>query len=332
MSSKLFLPAVLFLLFCCAHPDRHFEIRDTSGMNWYRGNIHTHARECESDTSVDSVVNWYRNNGYQFLVITDHNVITFPPEYIMATDSFLLIPGEEITGFGNKIDVEINGLNIRTAILPLHADSVPGAYQKCIDAVRLQQGVPVFNHPNYKWRLNQSTILSCSNCNLFEVYNGFPGTFSEGDSIHPALEKVWDSLLSSGRRIYGVASDDAHSYTQFSVKVSNPGRGWVVVKSKSLEAREIMHNLDSGLFYSSTGVGIIDFIVQTAQIEIDIRESQNIEYTTDFIGSGGKLLFSTKKNPAIYKLSSEQHYVRARITDSEGHHAWLQPVFVVRKD
>ncbi len=318
------------LTFCRLLHGQQFETRNTEGMRWFKGVTHTHARAGESDSSVEQAARWYKDNGYQFLVITDHSVITFPDSLYALTDStFLPIPGEEIIGYGNRVDFEINALNIRHAVPPLHDGTVPGALQKCVDAVRRENAVPVINHPNYKWRLDGNALLGVRDCGLFELYNGFPGTHGEGDDGHPGLESVWDFLLTSGKRMYAIAADDAHAYRSFTPELSNPGRGWVMVRSRRLDAKEIMQNLESGLFYSSTGVELEDIRIKPTQIEIVIRKTGNSECTTEFIGSGGKRLLTVKSNPAVYNLSRDDAYVRAKITDANGHCAWIQPVFVV---
>jgi hypothetical protein len=194
--------------------------------------------------------------------------------------------------------------------------------------VRLENAVPVINHPNYQWRLDGKTILAAERCVLFEVYNAFPGTRNEGDSDHPGLEQVWDFLLTSGKRMYGVAADDAHAYRKFSPELSNPGRAWVMAKAKRLDANEIMRSLEAGLFYSSTGVEIENIRVEPSRIEVSVRKKTGEAYTTEFIGSGGKILEVTKRNPAVYKLGPDDVYVRARIEDTNGNRAWVQPVFV----
>jgi hypothetical protein len=268
---------------------QHFETRDFSAMQWFKGSLHTHAREGESDSSVKAIVGWYVDHGYHFLVITDHSTITRPADS-MPLNSFLLIPGEEVIGRGNEGDVEINALNINQAIPPIRSTDCLSALQHLIDAVREQRGVPMINHPNYQWRLSADVLLHSQRCHLFELYNGFPGVHNQGDELHPGLEQVWDVLLSSGKRIYGVAADDAHSYRQFSADLSNPGRGWVMVRAKQLDVEEIMRNLDAGLFYSSTGVEVQDLIIDSTCIEISLKNADNAPYTTDFIGSNGKLL------------------------------------------
>jgi hypothetical protein len=308
---------------------QRFETVDTAGMHWYRGNLHTHAREGESDSSVEFIVHWYRAHDYHFLVITDHSTITTFPALAASQDtSFILIPGEEVIGNANEKELEINAFNIHKPILPIHNLTLLTTLQECIDSVRVQNGVPMINHPNYNWRLNKEILLKSRNCSLFELYNGFPGTHSQGDETHPGMEEVWDFMLTSGKRIYGVATDDAHVYQEFSPELSNPGRGWVMVKSHNLEVNEIMKNLEAGLFYSSTGVHIVDFQVEADRIEIAIKKREDTEYTTHFIGAHGKLLSSTNNNPAVYHLSTDSQYVRAKVIDSNGHCAWTQPVFI----
>jgi hypothetical protein len=112
---------------------------------------------------------------------------------------------------------------------------------------------------------------------------------------------VWDFLLTSGMRIYGVAADDTHYFSNRSPQFANPGAGWVVVRARAL---------DVCLFYSSTGVEVEDVRITPLRLEIQIKGRGNISYTTDFIGAGGQVLHSTKENPAAYNLSAVDTYVR----------------------
>ena len=328
---KLLFKAIIIisLLLSFSVFGQQFEKKNMAGMQWAKGILHTHAREGESDSSVDDVIRWYKDHGYQFVVITDHNVISYPKdESLKSSSDFCLSSGEEITGFGGPIDFEINGFNIKEAIQPLHGQDVPAVLQACIDSVRRQGGVPMINHPNYQWRLNGETILNTKNCYLFEMHNAFPGVNNEGDANHPDLETVWDFMLTNGKHIYGVATDDAHSYFEFSPDLSNPGRGCVVVQTPSLKTEDILKNLEAGLFYSSTGVEVEAVLVEPKRMTITIMEKEDVLYSTEFIGSNGEILATTKDNPAIYNLTNETCYVRARVNSSKGDYAWTQPVFV----
>ncbi|MGA7305967.1 MAG: hypothetical protein WBW88_13895 [Rhodothermales bacterium] len=66
------LPLILLALTSCAQRDgtKAPEIR------WYRGNLHTHTLWSDGDDFPDMVVDWYREAGYDFLALSDHNVLS----------------------------------------------------------------------------------------------------------------------------------------------------------------------------------------------------------------------------------------------------------------
>src|SRR5688500_12613848 len=47
-----------------------------SARRWFKGNTHTPTLNSDGDSPPDVVVRWYRENGYQFVVITDHEYLT----------------------------------------------------------------------------------------------------------------------------------------------------------------------------------------------------------------------------------------------------------------
>jgi hypothetical protein len=244
--------------------------------------------------------------------------------------SFILIPGEEVTTSFERKPVHVNGLNIPHVIEPRTDSTLVGTIQKNIDAVREVDGVPHVNHPNFGWAMDHHVLAQVRNDRLLEIFNGHPQVHNEGGGDAPGLEEIWDQLLTGGKRIYGIAVDDAHHFTgEFSRARANPGRGWVVVRADRLEAREILRRMEAGEFYATTGVELDDLVITTSTIEIRIRQHQNFKYTTEFIGPGGRILESTGANPAVYTLRARDGgYVRARVTDSGGAVAWLQPVFI----
>ncbi|MGH9201250.1 MAG: PHP domain-containing protein, partial [Vicinamibacterales bacterium] len=70
------------------------------GLRWFKGNTHAHTSNSDGDSAPDEVARWYREHGYHFLVLTDHNVLT-PIESLNAPSDagrdFLVIKGEELT-------------------------------------------------------------------------------------------------------------------------------------------------------------------------------------------------------------------------------------------
>jgi hypothetical protein len=310
-----------------------FEVPDVVGMSWYKGNTHAHTLESDGDSPPEYVARWYKEHGYDFLVLSDHNGFTDPAGLAQLVDtSFILIAGEEVTASFEKIPVHVNGLNISGLVEPRTGASLVETIQNNVDAVREVQGVPHINHPNYQWAFGAMELGRVERYRLFEIFSGHPSVNNFGGGDSPGLEEVWDVVLSHGKRVYGIAVDDAHHFQgEFGPGRVNPGRGWVVVRARSLDADEIMRNLEAGLFYASAGVELEDVVVTPTRLEVHIKQRSNRKYTTSFIGTGGKVLKVTGGRVAVYELDGPTQYVRARVMDSNGELAWTQPVFVVKQ-
>ena len=103
----------------------------------------------------------------------------------------------------------------------------------------------------------------------------------------------------------------------------------MVVKAAALEAGAILEALEAGRFYASTGVELEDVVVADTRLEVRIRTRGDFRYTTTFIGAGGRVLAVVHGPVAAFELQAPEAYVRARVVDSGGAVAWVQPVFVV---
>lgn len=326
------IAALLLVLGACAPdagPSLRFDPPDWSGA-WYKGNTHAHTTESDGDSSPEYVARWYRDHGYDFLVLSDHNVFTDPETLAHLVDStFLLVPGEEVTSSFEEASVHVNGLNLPHVVEARTAESLVATIQANVDAIREVEGVPHINHPNFRWSFGVEELRQIENDRLLEIWNGHPTVHNEGGGGSPSLEEIWDILLTGGKRIYGIAVDDAHHFQgEFGADRANPGRGWVSVRADALEASALMEALEAGHFYASTGVELDDIVVGGDTMTVRIRQDRDFAYRTAFIGSSGAILGETEANPAVFVLDGETGYVRARVTSSRGDVAWTQPVFV----
>ncbi len=297
---------------------------------WYKGNLHTHTINSDGDSSPDVVVRWYKEHRYNFLVLTDHNYLTAIDglnSVFGAADKFLLVRGEEVTDRFEKKPIHVNALNLHTLVQPQGGSSVADTIQRNVDAIRKAGAMPSINHPNFGWAITADDLRRVENDKLFEVYNGHPVVNNLGGGGVPGMEQVWDMLLTAGRRMYGIAVDDAHHFQQWGPQFSNPGRGWVSVRARELSAEALTEAIDRGDFYASTGVTLSDISRDGATLRISIQPASSLKYTTEFIGAGGKVLKASFDNPASYTLTGADAYVRARVTASSGEMAWTQPWF-----
>jgi hypothetical protein len=299
---------------------------------WYKGNLHTHTLNSDGDSTPHEVTTWYREHGYNFLVLSDHNHITEVAglnAIHAAKDRFLLITGEEVSDRYREKPIHMNALNPERHVDAQHGDSVASTIQNNLNEIRRAKGIPSLNHPNFHWAITIQDMLAVKGLGLFEVYNGHPMVNNEGGGGFASLDEMWDALLTAGQRLYGIAVDDAHQFKRFGKEHSNPGHGWVNVRAEALTSNAILTALEAGDFYASTGVKLRDVLITPTEYRIEIQPVEHWEekHTTYFIGEGGKVLAKTFDRIASYRLTGKEKYVRARVESSGGAKAWTQPVF-----
>lgn len=275
--------------------------------HWFKGNTHTHTNASDGDAPPPEVVAWYRDHGYDFLVITDHNRVT-----AVRDDKLLLIPGEEVSDRFAKKPVHVNGLGITRVVEPQHGDSMVSTLQRDVDAVRAAGGVAAINHPNFGWAFGEAELEQLRGTPLLlEIASGHPFVNMQGADGFDSVETMWNALLAKGKRVFAIAVDDSHHYHCKPPKgeqLAPPGRGWVMVRAEKLAQKDILDAIARGDFYASTGVTLDAIDFDGTDLRVKVHEQNGAKYRTSVIRGNG--------------------FVRARVDDSNGHAAWTQPFFV----
>jgi len=299
---------------------------------WFKGNLHTHTLNSDGDSTPEEVVRWYREHGYDFLVLTDHNFLTGVDGLNAlqgAAGKFLVVRGEEVTSAVDRKPMHVNGLEVGQLLEPPVANTVVEMLQGMVDRIRGAGGVPSINHPNFGWAITADELASVQRTRLFEVYNGHPQVNNQGGGDVPGLETVWDRLLSGGKLMYGVAVDDAHHFKRpWDPAASSPGHGWVYVQASTLEARALVDALDQGRFYASTGVQLDAIEATAVGLRVAVKATSYSKYRIQFVGQGGRVLAEVPGPEARYAFTGDERYVRAKVFESNGAVAWTQPVGV----
>ena len=291
---------------------------------------------------------------------------------------FLLMMAEEITTYKGP---HMNAINVRNLIPP--SLNKENSIQQYIDAVRNQSKrlkLPIalhLNHPHYQEGVPAEEVLATRGLRGFEIYNGTQTANPAGNQAKflTSFERYWDIILAlkqrtePGEPLYGYASDDSHKFYQQDRWSANPGRGWIMVRSKKLDANSLTQAMIQGDFYSSTGVKLKDIEATQKHLKIFIDAEAGVAYSVQFIGTRkgfdsvsrpvldangkirpltrsysneiGQVLFETLENPAIYEFQGNELYVRAIIVSSKLQNnpafpdtketAWVQPV-MLKKD
>jgi hypothetical protein len=268
------------------------------------------------------VAEWYKANGYQFVVISDHDkvtdVSTLNKKY--SSEKFIVIPGEEVSMAGNpQVPHHANAIGaVKLIESPERGPHGGRNARLLVDCIRRTGAIPMINHPACGgWGYRE--LLWIRGPYLLEIANmSDPG-------INVGVEEAWDMLLSYGQRVYATATDDMHRLESPESK-QGPGRGWVVCRVKALTQKDILDALRNGNFYASTGVELEDYSFDGKKFEVKVKPIQGCTCKIQFIGKWGKILQETEGTSAVYEVSGEHEpnsYVRCRVICG-GKTAWTQ--------
>ena len=317
---------------------------------WFKGNTHAHSLNSDGDVPVDEVIRWFREHGYHFTFITDHEYFTdvAPLNALFAgANRFLVIAGQEVTqrvadsAHTNGVrQAHVNALGT-TRLVPTLGErnvargiTIAETYARNGAAIRAAGGIIQVNHPNFIWSVPLADMMNLPDSTLFELWNGHPIVYNQGGTdstgnVMLSTEARWDSVLSHGKLIFGVGDDDSHSYKPQDAEnpdMARPGRAWIWVRADTLSADAIVRSLHRGDFYASTGVTLRDLKIDPVQYALEIAPLGDRRYLTEFIGQDGKVLARSTTLRPTYRITGSEGYVRARISDSSGRMAWTQPL------
>lgn len=284
--------------------------------HWFKGSLHVHSTASDGERTPEEVLSWYRSRGYHFVALTDHDVLSTPQ--VIAGD-FITLGGIEVEG----ID-PVSGLY---HLIGLGAERAPDVgvrevfpLQEAVRRVADVSRLVALAHPYWSGQMSRD-LLDMEGCFALEVYNGG----CEVDDCKGYSNVHWDDLLAAGRRLWGLAVDDAHWRTED----RDAGLGWVWVKAPELTAEAILTSLEQGAFYASSGPEIHDVTLDGDRVLVRCTPAAAI----DFVGSGphsrrvsappGETLIE-----ASHTISSEQRYVRIACQDLQRRWAWGNPLFL----
>ncbi len=292
--------------------------------NWYKGNLHTHTTDSDGELSPREVLSLYRQKGYDFLSLTDHNKLTYSEE--LKKKGICLIPGEEIDGGKSAVGTSFHiiALNIKKEIVFTNKEEI--TVQEIINRIRKEKGEAIIAHP-YWSGLTFLDILPLEGYLGIEVFNS-DCLYAVGrgeSSIH------WDNLLVKDKQIFGFAVDDAHHYSDQKYRPMDMGKSWIMVKANLLNREAIMNSIKKGLFYSSCGPSIKSLSVENGVVKVETSPVSSITFVAS-PAKGKRLTASATMNQAEYEIKGNEKYIRIECVDTLGRKAWTNPLFFRNED
>jgi hypothetical protein len=300
--------------------------------HFQRGNIHTHSTRSDGTAPFADMVGWYRDHGYQFVAMTEHDKRVDEAELdAFTTPTFVVIPGEEVTDRWGDRPLHVNALCARAVVAGGRSfDRADQGLASILSDIRAQGGTPLVNHPNYEGSLRATDIArGASDRFLLEMWSGLPAVHAMGDGVHPSEEAIWDEVLASDRDAIPAAVDDAHGLHEGPAgSDALPGRGWVETFGDETSRAAICAALAAGQLYASNGPSFASIAVEGDAMRVSTADA---DATVTFLGARGETLAERRASDApatrglhelAYTLTGGEVLVRARLTDAQGHHAW----------
>ena len=299
----------------------------TAPGRFWRGNLHTHSTRSDGVLEPEEVCRRYRAEGYDFLALTDHFVGRYGYPIVdtlpFRTNSFTTILGAELHSgaMANGELWHILAVGLPPDFAPSHSpDFLPVGGQESgaeLAARAVAAGAFVaVAHPQWSG-LTLADARGITAAHAVEIYNhGCAEGCDRADGF-----AIADLLLSEGRRLSLVATDDAH--------FSEPDHfgGWVMVKAGANEPEALLDALKAGLFYSSQGPELRDVRITADAVEVDCSAVRSV--IVQGAGSAAKAVHGQSMTTATIPLERfrKSPWVRVSVIDQAGKRAWSNPWF-----
>ncbi|MDX9882121.1 MAG: hypothetical protein RBS73_08630 [Prolixibacteraceae bacterium] len=335
---SLFALACLFLGSCT----QKWVIQDPyETVNWnnhkqYKANFHAHTTVSDGRMNPHSVVDKYKELGYQILAITDHNAVTYPWTGFSSIEAsktsvkrMVDLPEEmpENLTYEDRNPNELGMIDIQGNEFSRHHHT--GSYfnghggtkteEESFQAIAAKGGIAILNHPGrYRgsYRREHLNFYSIDwYAEQFKKHDHLIGleVYNQGDR-YPEDRQTWDSILSvtmPERPVWGYSNDDMHF-------LEGLGYNWNMMILPGLTHEWVRHGMENGLCYfvhapeghDGPPVPVIQSIKvddKRGTIEISALKCDSIKWIT-----GGKVLASGSKID-LKDIKEDIHYIRAEL-------------------
>lgn len=299
----------------------------TAPGRFWRGNLHTHSDRSDGALPPEEVCRRYRAEGYDFIALTDHFVGRFGYPIVdtvpFRTADFTTILGAELHS-GPMLNGElwhILAVGLPPGFAPGNAPDFavhPGMETgPAIAARAVAAGAFVaIAHPQWSG-LTLADARSLTAAHAVEVYN-------HGCAIgcdRPDGFAIADLLLSEGRALSVIATDDAH-FTE-----PDHFGGWVMVKAEENTPEALLAALKAGAFYSSQGPELRDVVIEGDRVTVE--SSAVVSLIVQGQGTASRAVHGASMTRSTMTLErfAASPWLRVTVVDAAGRRAWSNPIF-----
>ncbi|WP_110691061.1 PHP domain-containing protein [Salinicola endophyticus] len=294
---------------------------------FYRGNLHTHSTFSDGALDAAEVCRRYRAEGYDFIALTDHfiGMYDYPvtDTRAMRDEGFTTLLGAELHSgaMGNGELWHLLAVGLPLDFAPSHTPSfqpVDGQESGPELAARAcQAGAFVaIAHPQWSG-LTLDDARTIEAAHAVEIYNhGCAMGCDRGDGM-----AIADLLLTEGRRLSLIATDDAH-FTE-----PDHFGGWVEVKAEANTPERLLEALKRGDFYATQGPRFEDIVVEDEAVEI--ASSAVCTVIVQASGTAASAIHGHSMTRTRLPLArfARRDWIRVTLIDAAGRRAWSNPIW-----
>ena len=316
-----------------------------TGDSWQKCVFHLHTKSwfglTNGENTYEEMINAYRQLNYDVIAVSNYMKINRN-----KTDGLLFIPAYE-HGYSVKKTHQLALGTWKVVWRDYFFPQNLSQKQHIIDKLKDNSHFVAVNHPTMRSSYRPDDFKYLSGYDFLEVQNG----------THLS-EAAWDTALSSGRRAWLIANDDAHSASPERLQrevtfIHVPVNVDSVITQKDEQLNlisniltpksyDLLYRLQHGIAF---GVHFPRKVQPT--MEDKIKEANAVSFPTsiqvlddtlhvvwqqtmqkiEFIGDRGKLLKAVSdSDSASYPIRPQDSYVRVKLTSPEGLVYYLNPV------
>lgn len=313
--------------------------------NYYKANMHCHSTCSDGRCTPQTIKEMYKEKGYSIVAFTDHEILL--DHSYLNDENFLALLGYEIS-FSQEDDR--GWMYPKCCHINLYPKDQSDTIQVCFNKNKLfanaanylpiikYKGEPYkytysaecindviktavennflvsYNHPEW----SMETIADYINYDGYfaiELYNHGSGK-NNSDNI---LD--YNALLRHGKRVFPFATDDCHD-------VDAMFGGFIMINAEKLEYKQIIHSLENGDFYASTGPEITSLYTGDGKVYITCSPAKSVWLCHD-----GRHVVSadaddgTTLTKAVLDIPQGSTFIRVIVIDSAGKKAYTRGYF-----
>lgn len=293
---------------------------DLLGKTRAKLGLHTHTTLSDGGKTPKEVVEFYIEQGYDAIALTDHWMFGEEQEIgglkILSGCEYDVGRDDGASGVFHIVGI---GMTSDPKIPEDWRNMVKTSAAKAaeiIKTIKLFNGIAIVAHP--AWSLNTPDQLNrLGDFDGIEIYNSVS---EHGMSDRAYSDVIADQLAASGRLTNLLAADDAHYYD------GDQCRAAIMVETTDMDPQGLLRSIRAGRFYATQGPEVHIEKIAPDKVRVKCSPCSKVVFQSNCVWSRGRVVSGEGVIEAEYVKYGSDRFVRAEVTDSEGKKAWTNYV------